>query len=88
MVGGRQALVDGVKRVNGADTVGGGVGCGGDGVALVFEDQVANELRVELHNDGGSGVLLGRDGKCVGNGGVDVGGVGGGGCLPSALQCR
>ncbi len=44
----------------------------------MFEDQVANELRVKLHNDGGSGGLLGRDGKCVGNGGVDVGGVGGG----------
>jgi hypothetical protein len=54
----------------------------------VFEDQVATELGVELHNNGGSGGLLGRDGKCVGNGGVDVGGVGGGGCLPSALQCR
>jgi hypothetical protein len=75
MVGSRQVLVDGI---DGADTVGGGVGCGGDGVALVFEDQVADELRLELHNDGGSGGLLGRDGKCVGNGGVDVGGLGGG----------
>ena len=85
MVGSCQVLVDGI---DGADTVGGRVGCSGDGVALVFEDQVANELGVELHNNGGSGGLLGRDGKCVGNGGVDVGGVGGGGCLPSALQCR
>ncbi len=52
MIGGGEILVDGVL---GADSVGGKIGGGGEGVALVLEDQAAYKLGVELHNDRAGG---------------------------------
>ena len=44
----------------------------------MFEDQVADEFRVKLDNDWGGGRFLGWKGEGVHQGGVDLGGVGGG----------
>ena len=52
MIGGGEILVDGVF---GADSVGRKISGGGEGVALVLEDQATYELGVELHDDRAGG---------------------------------
>ncbi len=73
MVGGGEVFVNGVL---GANSVGGKISGGGEGITFVFEDQAADKLRVELDNHrAGLRVLLGGDGEGMAEGEVHGGGV-------------
>ncbi len=76
MVGGGEVFINGVL---GANSVGGKISGGGEGITFVFEDQATDKLRVELDNHrAGVRVLLGGDGEGMAKGEVHGGGVAGG----------
>ncbi len=63
-------------RVFGANSVGGEISGGGEGIMFVFEDQAADKLGVELnYHRAGVLVLLGGDGEGMAEGEVHGGGV-------------
>ncbi len=68
MVDWGEVFVDGIF---GSNAVGGGVRYSGEGITFVFEDEAANNLRVELDDDWRRGVLLRWNGEGIDKGRVE-----------------